>query len=136
MSIIRDPETYERFDKVVLVHGVRVTSELAYQGYITGTLPANEYFGDEVRQKLIYYPTVTREAFRNNGRVTDLVTSGKLFADIGLPALDPGRDRAMVCGGPAMLADMCALLDGKGFSASAHIGAPGHYVIERAFVEK
>lgn len=136
MSIIRDPSTYERFEKVVLVHGVRVVSELAYAEYIAEELPNNEYFGDEVRDKLIYYPTVTREPYQNRGRVTDLIESGKLFEDIGLPPLDPQRDRAMLCGSPAMLQDMCTLLDNRGFSASPHIGAPGEYVIERAFVEK
>src|SRR5689334_10445151 len=110
MSIIRDPDTYERFEKVVLVHGVRVVSELAYAEYIAEELPKNEYFGDEVRDKLIYYPTVTREPYQNRGRVTDLIESGKLFEDIGLPPLDPQRDRAMLCGSPAMLQDMCTLL--------------------------
>jgi ferredoxin--NADP+ reductase len=89
-----------------------------------------------VRDKLIYYPTVTREAFCNQGRLTDLIESGKLFADIGLPALDPAHDRVMICGSPAMLKDCCSLLDQRGFEVSPHIGAAGDYVIERAFVEK
>ena len=95
-----------------------------------------ELLGDIVRDKLIYYPTVTREEFRHQGRVTDLVTSGQLFADIGLPPLDPAVDRAMICGSPHMLKDCCDMLDARGFKVSAHIGAPGDYVIERAFVEK
>ena len=136
LSIIKDPETYERFEKVVLVHGVRQVDELAYKEVITEELPSNEYFGEDVRQKLIYYPTVTREAFRNQGRLTDLIDSGKLFSDIGLPPLDPAVDRAMLCGSPAMLKDTCALLDARGLQVSKHIGAPGDYVIERAFVEK
>lgn len=135
MSIIRDPLAYERFEKVVLVHGVRVVSELAYAEYITQELPNNEFFGDEVRAKLIYYPTVTREPFQNRGRLTDLVESGKLFDDIGLPPLDPARDRAMICGSPSMLKDTAGLLDARGFEISPHTGAPGDYVIERAFVE-
>ena len=136
MSIIRDPHTYERFEKVILVHGVRIVSELAYAEYITDELPNNEFFGDEVRDGLVYYPTVTREPYLNRGRLTDLVNSGKLFEDIGLPPLDPARDRAMICGSPSMLRDTRALLDARGFAMSPHIGVPGDYVIERAFVEK
>ena len=136
MSIIRDPHTYERFEKVILVHGVRIVSELAYAEYITDELPNNEFFGEEVRDRLIYYPTVTREPYQNRGRLTDLVNSGKLFEDIGLPPLDPARDRAMICGSPSMLRDTRALLDARGFTMSPHIGVPGDYVIERAFVEK
>lgn len=136
LSIIKDPETYQRFEKVVLVHGVRQIDELAYKDVITEELPSNEYFGEDVRRKLIYYPTVTREPFRNRGRLTDLIESGKLFEDIGLPTLDPAVDRAMICGSPTMLKDTSALLDARGFKISRHIGAPGDYVIERAFVEK
>ncbi|WP_374487336.1 ferredoxin--NADP reductase [Zoogloea sp.] len=136
MSVIQDPETYERFEKVILLHGVRYVSEVAYEDFIQNVLPDNEFFGEEVRSKLIYYPTVTREPFRNQGRVTDIVTSGKLFEDIGLPPLDPAVDRAMICGSPAMLEDCSKMLDAYGFKVSPHIGAPGDYVIERAFVEK
>ena len=136
LSVIQDPETYEHFDKVVLIHGVRFTSELAYTDFITQELPQNEFFGEQVRDKLIYYPTVTREPFRNNGRITTLVESGKLFEDIGLPPLDPARDRVMICGSQAMNADCCAMLDARGFKMSPRIGQPGDYVIERAFVEK
>jgi|SRR5690554_596424 len=136
MSLIRDPEAYEHYDKVILVHGVRTVSELAYADYITKELPENEFFGEEVRQKLIYYPTVTREPFRNQGRLTDLINSGKLFEDIGLPPLNPETDRAMLCGSPAMLDDTVALLDARGFKISPRIGEAGDYVIERAFVEK
>lgn len=135
MSVIKDPEVYERFEKVVLFHGVRTVSELAYQDLIENELPNNEFFGDMVRDKLVYYPSVTREPFRNQGRLTDLITSGKLCADIGLPQLNPEHDRAMLCGSPAMLADTCELLDQHGF-LEARQGNPGHYVIERAFVEK
>ena len=136
MSIIQDPEAYERFDKIVLIHGVHWVSELAYADFITNELPQNEFFGKEVHEKLIYYPTVTREPFRNQGRLTNLIDSGKLFEDIGLPPLNPQTDRAMVCGNPQMLADTCALLDRRGFQVSPRIGEPGQYVIERAFVEK
>ncbi|MBT6579219.1 MAG: ferredoxin--NADP reductase, partial [Cellvibrionales bacterium] len=80
------------------------------------------------------YPAVTREEFRNTGRLTDLMTSGKLFADLGLPLPTPRHDRFMLCGSPSMLKDMCAILDERGFSEVRN-GKQGHYVIERAFVE-
>ncbi len=136
LSVIQDPQTYERFEKVVLMHGVRTVSELAYADFITAHLPDNEFFGEQVREQLIYYPTVTREPFRNNGRITELIDSGKLFTDIGLPEIDPAHDRIMICGSQAMIKDCCELLDGRGFKASRRIGEPGDYVIERAFVEK
>jgi ferredoxin/flavodoxin---NADP+ reductase len=136
LSIIQDPETYERFEKIVLVHGVRRVSELAYADFITHELPAHEFLGDMVQKQLIYYPTVTREPFYHQGRLTDLIENGILFTDIGLPVLDPECDRVMICGSPAMLKETRALLDARGFSISSHIGEPGDYVIERAFVEK
>jgi ferredoxin--NADP+ reductase len=136
MSIIKDPETYDRFEKIVLVHGVRYRSELAYRDYIDWELTAHDYLGEQVRSKLIYYPTVTRERFRFEGRVTELIESGKLFADVGLAPLDPGVDRVMICGSPAMLQDLSALLDERGLQMSPHIGEPGDYVIERSFVAR
>jgi ferredoxin--NADP+ reductase len=136
MSLVRDPELYERFEKIVLVHGVRLVSELAYADYIRDELPKHEYLGEEIARKLIYYPTVTREPFRNRGRLTDLIESGRLFEDISLPALDPARDRAMICGSPSMLAETSALLDARGFEISPSSGVAGDYVIERAFVER
>ena len=136
ISLIQDPEAYEQYETIVLIHGVRTVSELAYQDFITKELPQHEYFGDEVKQKLLYYPTVTREAYRNQGRLTDLIESGKLFEDLGIPPLNPETDRGMICGSPAMLDDTSALLDKRGFVISPRIGDPGAYVIERAFVEK
>lgn len=136
ISVIQDPETYERFDKVILVHGVRYVSDVAYESFITENLPNNEFFGEELRDKLIYYPTVTREPFRNQGRITDLMRSGKLFTDIGLPSINPEHDRAMICGGPEMLDETSAVLDEFGLTVSPRLGSAAHYVIERAFVEK
>ncbi len=136
ISLIQDPETYERFEKIVLIHGVRWIDDLAYHRFISEELPQHEFFGDLLRDKLIYYPAVTREAFRHQGRITQLIDSGRLFADIGLPPLDPARDRAMICVSPAMIKDCCALLDARGFRVSPYIGAQGDYVIERAFVDK
>ena len=136
MSVIRDLDVYDRFEKVVLIHGVRHVSEVAYEHYITNELPHHEFLGEAVSEKLIYYPTVTREPFRNQGRFTDLIESGKLFEDIGLPPLDPAVDRVMICGSAAMLKSSRELLDRRGFKMSKRIGDPGDYVIEHAFVEK
>ncbi len=136
MSLIQDPEVYDRFEKVVLIHGVRYVSEVAYRDFITQHLPENEYFGDMVREKLIYYPTVTREPFVNQGRLTDLMRSGKLFEDIGLPPINPQDDRAMICGSPSMLDETSQVLDSFGLKVSPRMGEPGDYLIERAFVEK
>ncbi len=136
LSIIKDPEVYDRFEKIVLMHGVRFVSELAYADYIRRELPQDEYLGEMVRDKLIYYPTVTREPYEHQGRLTKLVESGKLFDDIGLPPLDPAVDRAMICGSPAMLTDIRAMLDARGFVVSPGVGEPGDYVYERAFAEK
>ncbi|MGA0571571.1 ferredoxin--NADP reductase [Variovorax sp. VNK109] len=135
MSIIRDPETYERFEQVILVHGVRQVDELAYHDLMTDHLPQHEFLGDMIRQKLLYYPTVTRETYRNMGRVTDLITSGKLFEDLSLPSFKREEDRVMICGSPGMLNDLKAMLEERGFH-EGNTTMPGDFVIERAFVEK
>ena len=135
LSIIKDPETYERFSKVVVVHGVRYARDLAYGEIIAEILPKDEFLGEMVSEQLIYYPTVTREPFRNGGRITALMESGKLFSDIGLPAMNVADDRFMLCGSPQMIADVRALLDGRGYTEGNH-GEQGHFVIEKAFVDK
>ena len=135
MSIIRDPATYEQFEQVVLVHGVRQVNELAYHDYITQDLPAHEFLGEMVTEQLRYYPTVTREPYRNMGRVTDLLESGKLTADMNLPALNPAEDRVMICGSPGMLKDLKQMLETRGFS-EGNTSRPGDFVIERAFAEQ
>ena len=134
LSIIKDPDVYENFDKIILTHGCRFVDELAYADIIEQELPDNEYFGEMVREKLVYYPTVTREPYRNTGRLTDLIKYGKLFKDINMPLPNTDDDRFMICGGPAMLKELGGLLDSKGF-AETRTGTSGHYVIERAFVE-
>jgi len=135
MSIIRDPDTYERFEQVILVHGVRTKDELAYHDLLTEHLPAHEFLGDLVTSKLRYYPTVTRETYRNMGRVTELMESGKLFEDLGVPALDPDADRVMICGSPGMLRDLKHMLEARGFK-EGNTSTPGAFVIERAFAEQ
>ena len=134
LSLIKDPEVYARFERVVFVHGVRWLKESAVARNQIAMLRDHEFLGDEVRTKLSYYPTVTREPHVNRGRLTTLIESGRLFADLELPPLDPARDRVMVCGSPAMLADTRTLLDARGFAISPNIGEAGDYVIERAFV--
>lgn len=136
LSIVKDLETYERFDEIILFHGVRYKSELAYHEYLTETLPNDEIFGEMVRRQLMYYPAVTREPFEHQGRVTDLIRNCQLFHDLSIEPLDPNWDRAMVCGNPSMLRDTSALLDEYGFRISPGRGEPGDYVIERAFVQR
>jgi len=141
LAVIKDPATYERFDRVILTHGVRHASDLAYRDYIVNELPRHEFLGEQIAVQLKYYPAVSREAFEfdgrdQHGRLTDLMASGRMQQHLGLERLDPELDRAMICGSPHMLADFRALLDGGGFSAAPRIGTPGQYVYERAFVEK
>jgi len=135
LSIIKDPEVYENFEKVILVHGCRYINELTYQKLITHELKHNEYFGDSVKEKLIYYPAVTREPYINYGRITSLLQTGKLIEDIGTPALNLEHDRFMLCGSPSMLTSLTEILDDLGFTETRKNDL-GEYVIERAFVEK
>jgi ferredoxin--NADP+ reductase len=135
LSIIRDPATYERFETVVLAHGVRRLSDLAYRSFIEDELARHELVGEQVRQQLFYYPTVTREPHHNQGRLTDLIEDGKLARDLSLPTVDPAHDRFMLCGSPAMLKDLVGILEARGFD-EANSDRHGAYVIERAFVEK
>ncbi|MCZ2095666.1 MAG: ferredoxin--NADP reductase [Anaerolineae bacterium] len=135
MSVVRDPQTYERFEQVILVHSVREVDELAYHDYLVGHLPRHEFLGDLVAGKLRYVPTVTREEFVTMGRITELMESGKPFEDLGLPPLDAASDRVMLCGSPAMLRDLKAMLEGRGFS-EGNTSRPGDFVVERAFAEQ
>ena len=135
MSLIRDPDTYEPFERIVLVHGCRVSAELAYNQLLQSELHEHELLGEMVQDKLLYYPTVTRETFVNQGRVTDLVFSGKLPADLGLPPVDKAQDRIMLCGSPGLLTDYGAWFKQHDWlEGSANV--QGQYVIEKAFVEK
>lgn len=134
MSIIRDPETYEKFEQIILVHGVRKIDELAYHDLLINHLPKHELLGELVSSKLRYYPTVTREAYRNTGRVTKLIESGKLFDDLAMPPLDAEQDRVMICGSPAMLRDLKHILETRDFK-EGNTSNPGNFVMERAFAE-
>ena len=135
MSIVRDPEVYERFEQVVLIHGVREVAELAYRQLLTEELPRHEYLGEMVSAKLRYVPTVTREPFPTMGRIPDLIDSGRLAAMLHLPDLAPADDRVMICGSTAMLRDLKALLERRGFE-EGNTTRQGDFVIERAFVDQ
>ena len=133
-SIIKDPEVYDLYDRLILIHGCREVAELQYGLDIVAAAKANEFFGEIVQEKLIHYPTVTRELYAHQGRITDLIESGKLFADIGQPPLNPAEDRVMLCGSPGMLKDLIRMLEERGFREGSS-GDPASYVIEKAFVE-
>jgi ferredoxin--NADP+ reductase len=135
MSIVHDPDIYEQYEKVILVHGCRHINELAYQDRISSELFAHEFLGELVTDRLLYFPTVTREPFVNQGRIPDLLTSGDFFAKLGVPAFNVDDDRFMLCGSPAMLKDTVEVLAANGLS-EGNMSHPGHYVIERAFVDK
>jgi ferredoxin/flavodoxin---NADP+ reductase len=135
MCIIRDPETYERFEEVILVHGVRQVEELAYSDYIERELPQHEFLGEMIAAQLKYYPLVTREPFKNQGRIPDAINSGQMANDLQIPDLNPETDRAMICGSPGMLRDLKALLEVRGFN-EGNTTKPGDFVIERAFAEQ
>jgi ferredoxin--NADP+ reductase len=135
LSVARDPATYERFEKVIVVHGVREVKELAYHDYFMNELPDHEFLGEMITEQMLYYPTVTREPFRNQGRITTLIESGKLEKDLGLPKMDPEHDRVMICGSPGLLKDLKVILEKKGYSEGSTT-SPGDFVVERAFVEQ
>lgn len=138
MSIIKDPHIYDQYEKIILVHSVRHQGDLAYQQSICEELPNNEYFGDSVREKLVYYPCVTREPFRSEAhqqRITQLLENDVLTSQLGLPPISPADDRFMLCGNQHMIADTMAILNRKGF-AKATSRRQGDYVIEQAFIEK
>jgi ferredoxin--NADP+ reductase len=134
MAIIKDPDTFDRFDRVVLSHTCREVAELAYRDWITA-LPSHQVLGEVVADKLTYLPAVTREEFPRRKRITELMASGEVFAELGRGPLDPARDRVMICGGPEMLADCQAMCEAAGM-AMGSLGQAGQFVIEKAFVEK
>jgi ferredoxin--NADP+ reductase len=134
LSLVRDPETFQRYEKVIVTHTVRHTADLSYRQFLEHDLPNDPDLGELVAPKLIYYPSVTRDPFKHQGRITDLIQSGQLFKDIGLPPFDRERDRVMLCGGPSVLADLKQLLLDRGYEEGS-VATPGDFVLERAFVE-
>jgi ferredoxin--NADP+ reductase len=134
LSIIKAPDTNDRYEKVILMHGCPQVAELAYDEPITHDLPEHEFFSESVRERLIYYPTVTREPFRNRGCNTDLIASSRLLDDIGLSSLSWNDDRVMMCRSLPLLRDLIAILRERNYEEGNH-SEPGHYVVERALVE-
>lgn len=133
-SLMRDPETYEKYDQVIMMHTCREVAELEYGRQLVENLQNDELIGEMVAGKLLYYPTTTREDFAHMGRVTDNLTSGKVFADLGLEGpMSPDTDRVMICGSLAFNVDLKEILEGWGLVEGAN-SEPGHYVVEKAFV--
>jgi ferredoxin--NADP+ reductase len=132
-SLMREPETYEKYDQVIMMHTCREVAELEYGKRLVESLKDDPLIGELVGDKLVYYPTTTREPFHHMGRVTDNLSSGKVFADLGLPAMNPAEDRAMVCGSLAFNVDVKAILEGFGLREGAN-SEPQEFVVEKAFV--
>ncbi|MCC0080846.1 MAG: ferredoxin--NADP reductase [Rhodobacter sp.] len=132
-SLMRDPETYEKFEQVVMMHTCRTVEELEYGRQLVESLKDDPLIGEMVDGKLHYYPTTTREDFHHMGRITDNMTSGKVFADLGIAPMDRAHDRAMVCGSLAFNHDVKAVLEGFGLREGAN-SEPLEYVVEKAFV--
>ena len=132
-SLMRDPETYEKYEQVVMMHTCRTVAELEYGRQLVEGLRDDPLIGEFVGDKLKYYPTTTREEFHHMGRITDNLTSGKVFEDLGIHPMDPEHDRAMVCGSLAFNHDVKAVLEGFGLREGAN-SEPQEYVVEKAFV--
>ena len=135
LSVARDPDAYERFDQIIVAHGVREVAELAYRDFWTSGVFEDELIGELATGKLVYYPCVTREPFERQGRFPDLFKSGQLFHELGMPdsGFDPAVDRAMLCGSMAMIKDVAAALESYGMKEGSN-AEPGDFVLERAFV--
>ena len=132
-SLMREPETYEKYGQVVMMHTCRTAAELEYGRQLVESLKDDPLIGEMVEGKLLYYPTTTREETPRMGRITDTLASGKVFADLGIPPMDPATDRAMVCGSLAFNVDVKAVLEGFGLREGAN-SDPREYVVEKAFV--
>ena len=132
-SLLREPETWEKYEQVIMMHTCREVAELAYGRALVESLAEDPLIGEMVGDKLLYYPTTTREEFARMGRVTDNLSSGKVFADLGLPQMNPEEDRAMVCGSLAFNVDVKAILESFGLHEGAN-SDPKQFVVEKAFV--
>ena len=132
-SLMREPDTYEKYDQIIIMHTCREVAELAYGRELVENLKDDPLIGELVADKLIYYPTTTREQTPFMGRVTENLASGRVFADLGLPPMDPANDRVMVCGSLAFNVDVKAILEGFGLREGAN-SEPLEYVVEKAFV--
>lgn len=132
-SLIRDPDTYEKFEQVILCHTCRDLAELTYGSDLVAALKDDPLIGEMTAERLTHYKTLTREAYPFQGRQTDLMRSGKLFDDLGLPPISPDTDRGMICGSMDMLNDTKAVLESFGLEEGSN-SKPGRFVVERAFV--
>ncbi|MBS9716637.1 ferredoxin--NADP reductase [Pseudohalocynthiibacter aestuariivivens] len=132
-SLIRDPETYENYDEVILTHTCREVAELEYGRQLVESLRDDPLIGELVGDKLKYYPTTTREESPKMGRITELLKSGQVFEDLGIPPLNPETDRAMVCGSLGLNNDIKEILEAAGLREGAN-SDPKEYVVEKAFV--
>jgi len=135
LSIVKDPDAYDLFEQIIVVHGVRLRSDLAYAQSVLQAVQEDPYLGEMARARILHYPCVSREPFEHEGRVTTILESGRLCRDLGIEPLDARTDRLMICGNMSMLSDTRQLLDERGFAISPQIGSSGDYVIERAFTE-
>jgi ferredoxin--NADP+ reductase len=131
-SLVRDPETYERYDEVIVTHTCRDVTELTYSKNLVNDLVNDPLVGEMVEGKLRLYTSTTRETSDCMGRITTLIENGKLFADLGVPKLDPATDRAMICGSMEMIQDVKALMIANGLTEGSN-AAPAEFVIEKAF---
>ena len=132
-SLLRDPETYEKFDQVVVTQTCRHVKELAYAADLYHALPEDPLVDEIAPGRVQFYSTTTREGSDRMGRITDLVSSGDLFNRLQIEALDPEHDRAMICGSMDMIKDTKAILEDFGFQEGSN-ATPGDYVVEKAFV--
>ncbi len=136
-SLLREPETYENYDEVIVTHTCRDVNELTYGANLIAEIHSDEMMiellGADNLAKIRYYPTTTREKSGQMGRITTLIENGQLFTDLGVPPLDPAVDRAMVCGSLAFNKDIAALMEAAGLREGAN-SEPGEFVIEKAFV--
>ncbi|WP_085879261.1 ferredoxin--NADP reductase [Roseisalinus antarcticus] len=136
-SLLRDPETYESYDEVIITHTCREVAELTYGRDLIESIRSDELMGEllgeENLAKLRYYPTTTREQSPKMGRITSLIETGELFADLGVPPLSPETDRAMVCGSLGFNTDLKVLLEKAGLREGAN-SEPAEFVVEKAFV--
>jgi ferredoxin/flavodoxin---NADP+ reductase len=132
-SLLREPETYEKFDEIIMTHTCRDVAELAYGAELVNGLNDDPLIGEMVDGKVRYYPTTTREKSPKMGRITTLIENGTVFEDLGIPPINADTDRAMVCGSLDFNKDIKALLEGFGLEEGAN-SDPKHYVVEKAFV--
>lgn len=133
-SLMRDPDTYERYEEIIMVHTCREVAELEYGRELIESLNDDPLIGEMVDGKLRYYPTTTREDSPQMGRITDNLLSGKIFKDLGVSPISPDTDRCMVCGSLGFNADMKDVLEGFGLNEGAN-SDPAEYVVEKAFVD-